>query len=505
MSLFNYYFKRLGVIALMMAILTLLIMFIFTDNIVYYSAIVAFMIFQAMLMSIMVQGDLHHSERLTFLSSLPIKRSSYYVQNFSVGLLFTLIPVVICLFNKIPWTMIIATIMAYSLFYLAGCLTGNSIIHLLLGLLFVALPFLITNMIASMMKISYYGLVMNNAFKYYGVLNYIAESSTHTMVFIDIAVIIISIFLSFFAFLKASRLHSDDNILFSGVRIVLVYFTSFILTYYFVLMSAHAKAKGEIHGLPFGLFLIVSLIAGTAIFIIIQMIASSSIHIFNRQTMKSFIIYVIFYALLSSVTFYDSLGIASRQLPASQIASIRIHAPFLKNGVTIKEEDNIDRLLTIQKSIIAHRFVSQDYDGELQYSIQLKNGQKQVRTYDMNYTDRYTYKDYVALFNSVEMHKQNQLNLTALEKQNAMLEVTTTTRPVNYDTKETIMILKAYNKDLAHLTYSQLIDTMDQEALKITTKNKEDIYLSLNHDYRYTLKEMKKDPGKYNAIKATLA
>ncbi len=500
MAIAKYYIKRYSMIALIMNILTVLFLFIFQNFSGVYMLAALWVGLNAVVISLFMQNDLHARDRLTLLSSLPVSRVSYFLQTYLVGLLFALLPPVICILGHLSPHLLLTALECYVLATLAGVITGHNIVHLLVTLLLILLPFLLTNMVAIMLKVAYYGLSFDAASLYYGVIFYLVDPSEipSYAYMTDCFVIIISFALALLAFVKAKREQSEEAIVFPHLKTFLVYFTSFLMTYYFVVMSLSFRETSS-QGLPLTLYMIDSLTAGVIIFLIMRMIASSSIHIFNKQTLKSFLFYGLVYVLLSSVTFYDTLGISKKVPALEDVDYVTLSSPLFVSKVTFKKKDNIKHILAMQKNAITHRIG--EGDNTLDYTYHLKNGKTIKRSYNWNTRIHDDDRDYKAVLGSKEMHQRHQLNTKALAKQSAMVVITTRAGRVNYDSQDSLTILHAYNKDLAHLSYEALVNRDDGDYFEVLVSNHETYYFSITKDYHHTIKVLKKDHQKYKKIK----
>ena len=121
MAIAKYYIKRYGMIALIMNILTLLFLFIFQNFSAVYMLAALWVGFNAVVTSLFMQNDLHARDRLTLLSSLPVSRVSYFLQTYLVGLLFALLPPVICILGHLSPHLLLTALECYVLATLATC------------------------------------------------------------------------------------------------------------------------------------------------------------------------------------------------------------------------------------------------------------------------------------------------------------------------------------------------------------------------------------------------
>lgn len=220
----------------------------------------------------------------------------------------------------------------YGMYIMAGSLTGNSAMHLLLsGLFFIIVPALL--LIVSTYCESYIeGFVslpewVSDVMRCFNPLIMMITSGMETIVTAKTTLTYLVLGLVFIAaggaaYRLAKLEKVGDSMIFRPVEEIITYLVVFVgmTVFGFFFQSFKSDSKA---------FLIIGMVAGTLItFFITKVIIARSVKIFNMKNLKSLGIYVVIAALFTAFTVFDITGISKRLPKLDQVESVSCEYMF---------------------------------------------------------------------------------------------------------------------------------------------------------------------------------
>ena len=295
----------------------------------------------------------------------------------------------------------------YGMYILAGSLTGNSAMHLLLsGLFFIIVPALL--LIVSTYCESYIeGFVslpdwLSDVMRCFNPLIMMITSGMETIVTAKTTLTYLVLGLVFIAaggaaYRLAKLEKVGDSMIFRPVEEIITYLVVFVgmTVFGFFFQSFKSDSKA---------FLIIGMVIGTLItFFITKVILARSVKIFNMKNLKSLGIYVVIAALFTAFTVFDITGISKRLPKLDQVESVSCEYMFagydmdsFANG-SFQGLSDIGKLTSpyvINKVYELHKYVIEN---------ELYKWDEPVTYYFNSYTaDDLTYGDDMVLAESVQ-------------------------------------------------------------------------------------------------------
>ena len=220
----------------------------------------------------------------------------------------------------------------YGLYILAGSLTGNSAMHLLLsGLFFIIVPALL--LIVSTYCESYIkGFVslpdwVSDVMRCFNPLIMMVTTGIENIVSAKVTLTYLVLGLVFIvaggaAYRLAKQEKVGDSMIFRPVEEIITYLVVFVgmTVFGFFFQSFKSDSKA---------FLIIGMVIGTLItFFITKVVIARSVKIFNMKNLKSLGIYVVIAALFTAFTVYDITGISKRLPKLEQVESVSCEYMF---------------------------------------------------------------------------------------------------------------------------------------------------------------------------------
>lgn len=220
----------------------------------------------------------------------------------------------------------------YGLYILAGSLTGNSAMHLLLsGLFFIIVPALL--LIVSTYCESYIkGFVslpdwVSDVMRCFNPLIMMITTGMETIVTAKTTLTYLVLGLVFIvaggaAYRLAKLEKVGDSMIFRPVEEIITYLVVFVgmTVFGFFFQSFKTDSKA---------FLIIGMVIGTLItFFITKVVIARSVKIFNMKNLKSLGVYVVIAALFTAFTVYDITGISKRLPKLDQVESVSCEYMF---------------------------------------------------------------------------------------------------------------------------------------------------------------------------------
>lgn len=220
----------------------------------------------------------------------------------------------------------------YGLYILAGSLTGNSAMHLLLsGLFFIIVPALL--LIVSTYCEGYIeGFVslpdwLSDVMRCFNPLIMMITTGMETIVTAKTTLTYLVLGLVFIvaggaAYRLAKLEKVGDSMIFRPVEEIITYLVVFVgmtvFGFFFQSFKDNSKA-----------FLIIGMVIGTLItFFITKVVMARSVKIFNMKNLKSLGVYVVIAALFTAFTVYDITGISKRLPKLDQVESVSCEYMF---------------------------------------------------------------------------------------------------------------------------------------------------------------------------------
>lgn len=275
----------------------------------------------------------------------------------------------------------------YGMYILAGSLTGNSAMHLLLsGLFFIIVPALL--LIVSTYCESYIeGFVslpdwLSDVMRCFNPLIMMITSVMETIVTAKTTLTYLVLGLVFIAAGGAAHRLAKlgkvgDSMIFRPVEEIITYLVVFVgmTVFGFFFQSFKSDSKA---------FLIIGMVIGTLIaFFITKVVIARSVKIFNMKNLKSLGIYVVIAALFTAFTVFDITGISKRLPKLDQVESVSCEYMFtgydmdsFANGA-FQELSNIGKLTSpsvinkvyeLQKYVIENELYRQERPVNYYYS-----------------------------------------------------------------------------------------------------------------------------------------
>lgn len=220
----------------------------------------------------------------------------------------------------------------YGLYILAGSLTGNSAMHLLLsGLFFIIVPALL--LIVSTYCESYIkGFVslpdwVSDVMRCFNPLIMMITTGIENIVSAKVTLTYLVLGLVFIvaggaAYRLAKLEKVGDSMIFRPVEEIITYLVVFVGMTVFGFFFQNFKSDSKA-------FLIIGMVIGTLItFFITKVVIARSVKIFNMKNLKSLGIYVVIAALFTAFTVYDITGISKRLPKLEQVESVSCEYMF---------------------------------------------------------------------------------------------------------------------------------------------------------------------------------
>lgn len=220
----------------------------------------------------------------------------------------------------------------YGMYILAGSLTGNSAMHLLLsGLFFIIVPALLL-IVATYCESYIEGFVslpdwVSDVMRCFNPLIMMVTTGMETLVSAKTTLTYLVLGLVFIAAGGASyRLAKlekvGDSMIFRPIEEIITYLVVFVGMTVFGFFFQSFKSDSKT-------FLIIGMVIGTLItFFITKVVIARSVKIFNMKNLKSLGIYVVIAALFTAFTVFDITGISKRLPKLDQVESVSCEYMF---------------------------------------------------------------------------------------------------------------------------------------------------------------------------------
>lgn len=263
------------------------------------------------------------------------------------------------------WTSLLIVLVVYSISVFAGIVTGNNLMHLLASFFF---TFLITVLYAVFnvyFQEYLYGFSLSGDWldiclsisPYTGVLNNGGYFSTAATLYY-IGTFLLMTAISAFLYNKRKLERATDSLTFEFMKPIICYIIAFLGM---TLLGFYFEVLGEDR-----LYMYTGFAAGAIIFFIIgQMIVTKSPRIFNKEGLKSFLVYVLIAALFLIGLNVDATGYERRLPKPDKVESAAINNNFNSSMVyywqydeeklQLKDPENIQALIDFHQSILENR------------------------------------------------------------------------------------------------------------------------------------------------------
>lgn len=380
----------------------------------------------------------------------------------------------------------------YGLYILAGSLTGNSAMHLLLsGLFFIIVPALL--LIVSTYCESYIkGFVslpdwVSDVMRCFNPLIMMITTGIENIVSAKVTLTYLVLGLVFIvaggaAYRLAKLEKVGDSMIFHPVEEIITYLVVFVGMTVFGFFFQNFKSDSKA-------FLIIGMVIGTLItFFITKVVIARSVKIFNMKNLKSLGIYVVIAALFTAFTVYDITGISKRLPKLEQVESVSCEYMFsgydmdsfaggsfqgLSDIGKLTSPSVISKVYELQKYVVENELYQQadpfDYyfnsyitardDKVLAESVQFvykyKNGSEFKRSFQFALDDKAA-----ELINDIVTDPDYRASLTLSDKideklyDNAYASVDCNGEPVIIsDPDELKKIVEAYDEDVYNSNY----------------------------------------------------
>ena len=220
----------------------------------------------------------------------------------------------------------------YGMYIMAGSLTGNTAMHLLLsGLFFIIVPALLL-IVATYCESYIEGFVslpdwLSDVMRCFNPLIMMITSGMETIVAAKTTLTYLVLGLVFIAaggaaYRLAKLEKVGDSMIFRPVEEIITYLVVFVgmtvFGFFFQTFKSDSKA-----------FLIIGMVIGTLItFFITKVVMARSVKIFNMKNLKSLGVYVVIAALFTAFTVFDITGISKRLPKLDQVESVSCEYMF---------------------------------------------------------------------------------------------------------------------------------------------------------------------------------
>ena len=220
----------------------------------------------------------------------------------------------------------------YGMYILAGSLTGNSAMHLLLsGLFFIIVPALLL-IVATYCESYIEGFVslpdwVSDVMRCFNPLIMMVTTGMETLVSAKTTLTYLVLGLVFIvaggaAYRLAKLEKVGDSMIFRPVEEIITYLVVFVGMTVFGFFFQNFKSDSKA-------FLIIGMVIGTLItFFITKVVMARSVKIFNMKNLKSLGVYVVIAALFTAFTVYDITGISKRLPKLDQVESVNCEYMF---------------------------------------------------------------------------------------------------------------------------------------------------------------------------------
>lgn len=220
----------------------------------------------------------------------------------------------------------------YGMYIMAGSLTGNTAMHLLLsGLFFIIVPALLL-IVATYCESYIEGFVslpdwLSDVMRCFNPLIMIVTTGIETIVSAKTTLTYLVLGLVFIAaggaaYRLAKLEKVGDSMIFRPVEEIITYLVVFVgmTVFGFFFQSFKSDSKA---------FLIIGMVTGTLItFFITKVVMARSVKIFNMKNLKSLGVYVVIAALFTAFTVFDITGISKRLPKLDQVESVSCEYMF---------------------------------------------------------------------------------------------------------------------------------------------------------------------------------
>lgn len=275
----------------------------------------------------------------------------------------------------------------YGLYILAGSLTGNSAMHLLLsGLFFIIVPALL--LIVSTYCESYIkGFVslpdwVSDVMRCFNPLIMMVTTGIENIVSAKVTLTYLVLGLVFIvaggaAYRLAKLEKVGDSMIFRPVEEIITYLVVFVGMTVFGFFFQSFKNNSKV-------FLIIGMVIGTLItFFITKVVIARSVKIFNMKNLKSLTIYVVIAALFTAFTVFDITGISKRLPKLEQVESVSCEYMFtgydmdsfasgsfqgLSNIGKLTSPSVINKVYALQKYVVENELYRQERPVNYYYS-----------------------------------------------------------------------------------------------------------------------------------------
>lgn len=384
----------------------------------------------------------------------------------------------------------------YGMYILAGSLTGNSAMHLLLsGLFFIIVPALL--LIVSTYCEGYIeGFVslpdwLSDVMRCFNPLIMMITSTVENIVTAKTTLTYLVLGLVFIAAggaaYRLSKLEKvGDSMIFRTVEEIITYLVVFVGMTVFGFFFQSIKSDSKT-------FLIIGMVIGTLItFFITKVVIARSVKIFNVKNLKSLGIYVVIAALFTAFTVFDITGISKRLPKLDEVESVSCEYMFsgyemdsFANGSfqgmsdigKLTSPSVINKVYELQKYVVENELYKQDepfgyyyissadsgdtHGGNMvlaesvQFVYKYKNGSEFKRSF------RFTLDDKAAeLINDIVTDPDYRASLTLSDKideklyDDAYASINCNGEPVIVrDSDELKKIVEAYDEDVYNSNY----------------------------------------------------
>lgn len=472
----------------------------------------------ALVTSVALFYYLHNKNASTTIHALPIRKSELYWSSFMAGLTLIYVPLIlatcilICFGKTVPYYGKLLTVnhclgwflmqsalilFVYGITQVCGVITGNIYTHCILSTFFNILPWLSSQFISLLKGTFTYGLeesyiTLSNystAFNYtYTVDRWIGfKDAGYLSIYILIGISLI--FISYFIYKSVRLEYIGSSIVFDHLKDIIVIIGTLVISSFISYLFIFDETSLSTMRLS---FVIICIIVSFIVFAVSRMIAESTIYIFNKSTIKKFIVYIVIFSLMSVFFVFDIFNIEGQRPNKDDISYVSFNSDYTAfHDVNLNDSETINIVYNIHKDIIKAPHYANNTAHYFNITYHLVDGTKLTRTYNLSNAVFNTFikKDMEKLY-------KNEIYIDRLFKDQSWKEVSVfnysddsgngTVYVSDNDYKALKYCLK---KDYQNITMDDLTAALTDSTYSIDVYNDKDESFSFyfNKKFKYTI------------------
>lgn len=371
-------------------------------------------------------------------------------------------------------TSLLIVLVLFSVAVFTGIVTGNNLMHLLTSYFFIFLIPLLYAVFNFYFKEFLYGFDLSGNWMdicldispYTGILNSGGYFSTSAVLYY-IGTILLMLVVSAILYNKRKLERASDSLTFGFMKPIICYVIAFLgmtmLGFYFQVLG-----EGR-------MYMYAGFAAGTVIFFIIgQMIVTKSARIFNKEGLKSFLVYALIAIVFIVGLNVDVAGFEKRVPDSQKINSANLNIPFhwiMWSGRVDQQEpllttpENIEALTAFHRNILENRSRFEQAQAKL-YTSSLQIQYDTTGLFDMNrqYTIDYLFwaesPEMKRIFESAEYKSKNSFYSVKADAYTRANLYTDKYVDRNFEIKDSRLVeelVSCMEKDFRAMSYEDLV------------------------------------------------